>query len=84
MMVANRQGLSIPKDLSVCGFDDTPSARVVWPQLTTVRQPIAEMASAAAEMLITRRFGQDDDGPADRMLDFEIAMRDSTGPAPTL
>ena len=46
--MAARMGLSVPKDLSVAGFDDNPAAKVVWPQLTTVRQPIAEMAAAAA------------------------------------
>ena len=78
MSVANRLGLSVPKDLSIAGFDDTPSARVVWPQLTTVRQPIAEMGAAAAELLIERRAVT---GQA-MLLDFEIVRRDSTGAAP--
>jgi LacI family transcriptional regulator len=48
---ARQRGLRIPQDLSVVGFDDLPVARWVSPPLTTVRQPLAEMGSAAAEML---------------------------------
>jgi LacI family transcriptional regulator len=48
---ARQRGLRIPQDLSVVGFDDLPVARWVSPPLTTVRQPLAEMGSAAAQML---------------------------------
>jgi len=78
MSVANRLGLSVPADLSIAGFDDTPSARVVWPQLTTVRQPIFEMGAAAAELLIERRGRVGEP----MLLEFEIVRRGSTGPAP--
>jgi len=49
--VAHRRGLDVPRDLSVVGFDDTQSATIVWPELTTVRQPIAAMAATALELL---------------------------------
>jgi LacI family transcriptional regulator len=77
MLVANRLGLKVPQDLSVCGFDDMAAAKLVWPQLTTIRQPIAEMSAAAAEMLISRTPVQ-----GGKLLDFEIVVRGSTGPAP--
>jgi len=48
---ARQRGLRIHEDLSVVGFDDLPVARWASPPLTTVRQPLAEMGSAAAEML---------------------------------
>jgi LacI family transcriptional regulator len=48
---ARQRGLRIPQDLSVVGFDDLPMARWVSPPLTTVRQPLADMGSVAAEML---------------------------------
>ncbi len=38
--VAHRRGLDVPRDLSVVGFDDSSSATTVWPELTTIRQPI--------------------------------------------
>ena len=48
---AHRQGIDVPADLSVCGFDDTPLATTIWPELTTIRQPVAEMSDGAVSML---------------------------------
>jgi len=52
--VAGERGLRVPRDLSVCGFDDTPIARHIYPALTTVRQPSAEMGRLASQQLIER------------------------------
>jgi len=41
--VAGERGLAVPRDLSVCGFDDTPISRHIYPALTTIRQPTSEM-----------------------------------------
>ena len=49
--VAHRRHLEVPVDLSVCGFDDTAIASTIWPELTTIRQPIAEMSRRAVELL---------------------------------
>ncbi|WND03891.1 LacI family DNA-binding transcriptional regulator [Temperatibacter marinus] len=49
---AHRHGLSVPQDLSVTGFDDTPIATTIWPALTTVKQPIDRMAAEAVETLV--------------------------------
>ncbi|MFF2845335.1 LacI family DNA-binding transcriptional regulator [Streptomyces sp. NPDC058001] len=49
---ARELGLRIPEDLSVVGFDDLPVARWVGPPLTTVRQPLTEMAEAAARLVL--------------------------------
>lgn len=54
MMAAREFGLSIPGDLSVVGFDDSEVSRITWPRLTTVRQPVFEMAVAATEMVIAQ------------------------------
>ncbi len=48
-------GLKVPGDVSVVGFDDSWIARSVWPHLTTVYQPIAEMAHRAVEILLDRK-----------------------------
>jgi DNA-binding LacI/PurR family transcriptional regulator len=44
--------MPVPQDLSVVGFDDVPLAAQVWPPLTTVRQPIYDIAKLATELLI--------------------------------
>ncbi|HEX3844010.1 MAG TPA: substrate-binding domain-containing protein [Steroidobacteraceae bacterium] len=49
---AHRRGLDVPRDLTVVGFDDTLIAPTIWPQLTTIRQPIARMAAEAIDMLV--------------------------------
>jgi LacI family transcriptional regulator len=50
--VAHRRGLDVPADLSVCGFDDTALATAIWPELTTIHQPIASMSRAAVDLLV--------------------------------
>ncbi|MGW4222659.1 LacI family DNA-binding transcriptional regulator [Streptomyces bauhiniae] len=49
---ARELGLRVPEDVSVVGFDDLPVARWVGPPLTTVRQPLTEMAEAAARLVL--------------------------------
>ena len=49
--VAHRQRLDVPRDSRVCGFDDTPLATTIWPELTTIRQPVSAMAEGAVTML---------------------------------
>ena len=80
---ASRLGLNVPGDVSLCGFDDTPAARTVWPRLTTVRQPITEMAGEAAGLLIARATLDDQGRPVERLLDFKIEARESTAPPRT-
>ena len=50
--VAHRRGLAVPGDLSVVGFDDTTAATMVWPELTTIHQPVAAMADTAIDILL--------------------------------
>jgi LacI family transcriptional regulator len=49
---AHSRGVEVPTELSVAGFDDTTLARTVWPPLTTIHQPMIELARTAAEILI--------------------------------
>ncbi|MFE2753815.1 LacI family DNA-binding transcriptional regulator [Actinosynnema sp. NPDC059335] len=51
---AHRRGLAVPRDLSVVGFDDIPLASYCSPSLTTLAQPIEEMAAAAVDELVHR------------------------------
>ncbi len=52
LAVAHDRGINVPGELSVAGFDDTTLARTVWPPLTTIHQPMAELARTATEILI--------------------------------
>ncbi len=52
LSVAHGRGIELPAQLSVAGFDNTTLARTVWPPLTTIHQPMAELARTAAEILI--------------------------------
>lgn len=56
---AAERGLRIPHDLSVVGFDDLPEARWLSPALTTVRQPVREMAELAARTLLRLIAGEE-------------------------
>ncbi|MHA6724214.1 LacI family DNA-binding transcriptional regulator [Sphingomonas sp. RS2018] len=85
--IALGQGLRVPGDISIAGFDDTPIASLMWPQLTTVHQPIAEMASTAVEIMsdTLRQRRNSGEGAATvrhHVAPFEVCERGSTGPAP--
>lgn len=79
IMVAHQMGLKLPEELSVAGFDDTPVAHQIWPALTTVRQPVQQMAKKATDLLLKLLRGRDLQLPAS-MLSSSLIMRDSTGP----
>lgn len=57
---ARAHGFSIPGELSIVGYDDLPLAQWAGPALTTVRQPIVEMAEQATELVLRLRDGQRD------------------------
>ena len=71
-------GLSIPQDIAIVGFDDTPLAVHTMPSLTTVRQPMKVQGQLAAEMLIRRISGDEGVQTETRVLDCELIIREST------
>lgn len=74
---AGRSGLSVPADLSIVSFDDTPGVRLSVPALTSIRQPISEMAARAAELMIAAsRDGLPES--ADYLMPFDLIVRGST------
>lgn len=77
LAVAKAQGLSVPQDLSIVSFDDTPIVRFSHPPLTAVVQPIADMTSAAADLLIRAKSKQTD-LPETVVRPFSLAARAST------
>ncbi|TPG11436.1 LacI family DNA-binding transcriptional regulator [Rhodanobacter glycinis] len=68
---AAEAGVSIPREMSICGFDDTTIATQVWPPLTTVHQPVREMGRRATEELLLRVLNK---GEA-RMVEVDYQMR---------
>jgi LacI family transcriptional regulator, xylobiose transport system transcriptional regulator len=79
---ARALGVRIPEDLSVVGYDDLPVARWVGPPLTTIRQPLTEMAEAAARLVISLSRGEK---PTNLRLDLATSLvtRQSTAPLAT-
>ncbi|WP_053697415.1 LacI family DNA-binding transcriptional regulator [Streptomyces sp. NRRL F-5755] len=83
---ARQRGLDVPAQVSVIGFDDSQLIAFTDPPLTTVRQPVRAMATAAVDALIEEiRARADGDRPPDRHTEFvfqpELVVRGSTGPA---
>lgn len=77
LAAAHRHRLDVPGDLTVVGYDDSAMARSVWPELTTIRQPIAEMARMATERLDRQINGESP--PEHLQLAFELIERNSHG-----
>jgi LacI family repressor for deo operon, udp, cdd, tsx, nupC, and nupG len=73
MAAAREAGLSIPRDLSIVGFDDLDYAAFIDPPLTTIRQPRRRFGQLAAATVIAV-----EGGGASRMLEFELVVRRST------
>jgi LacI family transcriptional regulator len=82
--VAHRRGLDVPHDLSVVGFDDTPIGMTVWPELTTIHQPIADMAESAIDLLLRsiRRKDGETRVVVDQVVAHVLVKRDSVAPPP--
>ncbi len=73
--VRNR-GLRIPDDISILGFDDIPQAQQIYPPLTTVKQPLAEMGRVAVQLLFT--YINEPDAPFKRIeLPTTLSIRQS-------
>lgn len=76
---AHVRGLSIPRDLSVVGFDDVMIAKWLQPGLTTIRQPLEEMAREAIRMALQLVHGTHIARPRQRLA-TRLVVRDSTAP----
>jgi len=70
------RGVNVPADISIAGFDMTPSSGVVTPQITTVRQPIAELGVAALRAVFNLIEGKE--RPSSQVLKTELIVRGST------
>jgi LacI family transcriptional regulator len=79
--VAHRKGLDVPRDLSVVGFDDTSIATTIWPELTTIRQPITAMAEVALDLVMrairSNKKNSGESKPVDHMVTYSLVKRSS-------
>ncbi len=73
------QGLQVPGDISVMGVDDLQFSAYFSPRLTTIRQPLRSMGAAAASTLLREIHGEA--VPEETVLQPELVVRESTGPA---
>lgn len=72
------RGLRVRDDISVVGFDDLPEARWAAPGLTTIRQPLSEMAQTALRLLVRMMEGDQPEGTRTE-LSTRLVERSSTG-----
>jgi DNA-binding LacI/PurR family transcriptional regulator len=75
------EGLRVPQDISVMGFDDIQWAAFNTPSLTTVRQPLGKMGEIAAETVISM-IEQSGEHPGEIAIEPTLVVRESTGSAP--
>jgi DNA-binding LacI/PurR family transcriptional regulator len=74
-------GLQVPAQLSLVGFDDIPLSRWMSPPLTSVRQPLAEMAGTAVRLVLSHwEEGSNEDRSVE--LATTLVVRESTAPPP--
>ena len=78
MEAIREKGLAIGADVSLVGFDDLPMAAQIDPPLTTVRQPLEQVAREALELLITR-IEKRPSARIQREITTELIVRQSTG-----
>lgn len=74
-------GLVVPDDISVVGFDDIASARLVTPSLTTLHQSATEVGGLLIEELVPL-IESNSNTNSERLIEPSLVVRNSTGPAP--
>ena len=81
--LAHGMNLRLPEELSVAGFDDTPIAATLWPPLTTIHQPITNMAQTAVSLMadvVRRQKSGEQQVPVHHRLECSLLVRGSTSP----
>src|SRR4051812_22599128 len=82
LAAARELDLRVPADLSVLGWDDSPSARAGDPPLTTVGQSLHDQGRTCAQLLINATRGELDADDLVHLAPWQLITRDSTGPPP--
>lgn len=79
LKVAAQMKISIPAELSVVGYDDAPVSQQIWPSITTVKQPINQMADTVVKKLI-KKIKKQPFEEFDTKFDCKLIIRNSTSP----
>ncbi len=79
MKVASQMYLQIPHELSLGGFDNAPIAQYLWPSLTTIKQPVEEMAAKATTLLL-QQISNPDETFSKLVMESHLVVRESTAP----
>jgi LacI family transcriptional regulator len=82
LLALKRNGIDVPKQMSVVGFDDQPFTELVEPPLTTVRQPMAKMGAEAFHLLKQAIQSTEPRQPKKLVYETELIVRHSTAEAP--
>ena len=77
MKAAHKAKINIPDKISLVGFDNSPTASQAWPSITTIGQPIKEMASYAAQILIDNITNKSEKKNVNKTFDSELIFRES-------
>ncbi|MGT2515723.1 substrate-binding domain-containing protein [Sphingomonas panni] len=80
LMAAREAGIDVPRELSIVGFDDSEIARITWPRITTMRQPVFDMAVSATSLLLDQLAGTP--VPATIAHEHRLILRESIAPVP--
>jgi DNA-binding LacI/PurR family transcriptional regulator len=83
LAAARELDLSVPRDVSVVGWDDSPTARASDPALTTIRQSLHDQGRTCAQLLIAATRGEIASDDLVQLAPWELVVRDSTGPPPS-
>lgn len=78
LYAAHESSIRVPEEISIAGIDDFPTARKIWPALTTVRQPMDHISREATNMLIALVEGRTPEITQVR-IEEELVVRSSTG-----
>ncbi len=76
MAAAHERGLELPRELSIMGFDDAPISRYVYPKLSTIHYPIADMAGMAARWVLKHVYEQQEHD-VQHLFEPKLVERDS-------
>jgi LacI family transcriptional regulator len=79
LLEAQRMGMCVPQELSICGIDNQELSRELIPRLTTVNLPTEDLGRITANQIIAALSGEK--LPKQRLLPFELLVRESTAPA---